>query len=88
MMISADIRTSPWALALGTPVLVVAGIGHAVHISMRKRIDRARSRSRSRRRTMSVSSGLSRLEGITTRDLPMSREYVPPVCPCSDDTCS
>ncbi|KAK0633478.1 hypothetical protein B0T14DRAFT_491646 [Immersiella caudata] len=69
-------KNPPWALALGTPVLVVAGIGHALHSSMRKRVDRVRSRSatRSRRRTMSVSSGLSRLEGVTTGDLPMSRE--------------
>ncbi|KAK3900299.1 hypothetical protein C8A05DRAFT_45826 [Staphylotrichum tortipilum] len=37
----------PWALALGTPVLVVAGIGHAVHGAVRKRV-RSRSSSRFR----------------------------------------
>ncbi|KAK4449525.1 hypothetical protein QBC34DRAFT_298946 [Podospora aff. communis PSN243] len=69
-------KNPPWALALGTPVLVVAGIGHALQSSMRKRVDRVRSRStiRSRRRPMSVSSGLSRLEGVTTGDIPISRE--------------
>ena len=69
----------PWALALGTPVLVVAGIGHAVHTSIHKQISRTRSRSRSRGRRprpMSVSSGLSRLEGVVTGpDLPISRQY-------------
>lgn len=68
-------KNPPWALALGTPVLVVAGIGHALQHSMRKRVDRVRSRSRSRRRTMSVgSNSLARLEGITTTDFPISRE--------------
>ncbi|KAK0753940.1 hypothetical protein B0T18DRAFT_424408 [Schizothecium vesticola] len=60
-------KNPPWALALGTPVLVVAGIGHAVHTSIHKQISRTRSRSRSRGRrprAMSVSSGLSRLEGV------------------------
>ncbi|KAM7223480.1 hypothetical protein V8F06_000954 [Rhypophila decipiens] len=57
-------KNPPWALALGTPVLVVAGIGHAVHGAMRKRVQKVRtsrsmSRSRDRRsrgRGMSVGS--------------------------------
>lgn len=68
-------KNPPWALALGTPVLVVAGIGHAVHVSMRKRVEKARGRSRSGR-TVSVSSSMNRLEGVMTSDLPMSRECV------------
>ncbi|KAJ4418137.1 hypothetical protein N0V85_001567 [Neurospora sp. IMI 360204] len=64
-------KNPPWALALGTPVLVVAGIGHAFHGAMRKRVQRARSRSlRSRSRGRSGSS----LKGISANDLPMSRE--------------
>ncbi|KAM7192024.1 hypothetical protein V8F33_008602 [Rhypophila sp. PSN 637] len=54
-------KNPPWALALGTPVLVVAGIGHAVHGAMRKRVQKVRtsrsmSRSRDRGRGMSVGS--------------------------------
>ncbi|KAK1757463.1 hypothetical protein QBC47DRAFT_296789 [Echria macrotheca] len=70
-------KNPPWALALGTPVLVVAGIGHAFNMSMRKRVERVRvrGRSRSRRRTVSVSSStVNRLEGIMTSDVPISRE--------------
>ncbi|KAK3397794.1 hypothetical protein B0T20DRAFT_232003 [Sordaria brevicollis] len=66
-----DRKNPPWALALGTPVLVVAGIGHAFHGAMRKRVQRVRSRSlRSRSRGRSVTS----LKGVSTNDLPMSRE--------------
>ncbi|KAL2260767.1 hypothetical protein VTK26DRAFT_5142 [Humicola hyalothermophila] len=65
-------KNPPWALALGTPVLVVAGIGYAVHGAMRKRVRRVRSRSRSRRRrALSISSSSRRLEPT---DLPISRE--------------
>lgn len=70
----------PWALALGTPVLVVAGIGHAVHGAVRKRARRVRSLSRGRRRRTGSASGnssSSRLGRLETGDLPrMSREYV------------
>jgi hypothetical protein len=69
----------PWALALGTPVLVVAGIGHAFNSSMRKRVERVRGRSRSRRTVSVSSSTVNRLEGIMTSDMPISREYVPPL---------
>ena len=68
---------SPWALALGTPVLVVAGIGHAVHGAVHKRVKRVRSMSRGRRggaASASANSSSARLE--TSGDLPMSREYV------------
>ncbi|GAB1311082.1 Transmembrane protein [Madurella fahalii] len=64
-------KNPPWALALGTPVLVVAGIGHAVHGAMRKRVQRVRSRSRSRRRGVSASSSRRHLE---VSDLTISRE--------------
>ncbi|KAL2130310.1 hypothetical protein VTI74DRAFT_6636 [Chaetomium olivicolor] len=65
-------KNPPWALALGTPVLVVAGIGHAVHGAMRKRVKRVRSMSRGRRRALSATSSSRRLD--TGGDLPMSRE--------------
>ncbi|KXX80086.1 hypothetical protein MMYC01_202854 [Madurella mycetomatis] len=64
-------KNPPWALALGTPVLVVAGIGHAVHGAMRKRVQRVRSRSRSRRRGVSACSSRRHLEAA---DLTISRE--------------
>lgn len=74
-------KNPPWALALGTPVLVVAGIGHAVHGAMRKRVQKVRSRSRHSRgrgRGMSVSSSVNVLRGRgrSTSDLPLpiSRE--------------
>ncbi|KAK1776152.1 hypothetical protein QBC45DRAFT_225328 [Copromyces sp. CBS 386.78] len=69
-------KNPPWALALGTPVLVVAGIGHAFHGAMRKRVKRVRSRSMHSRSLRSRSRGRSvgSLKGISTNDLPMSRE--------------
>lgn len=74
-------KNPPWALALGTPVLVVAGLGHAVHGAMRKRVQKVRSRSRHSRdrgRGMSVGSSVNVLRGHgrSTSDLPlpMSRE--------------
>ncbi|KAM7209328.1 hypothetical protein V8F20_000378 [Naviculisporaceae sp. PSN 640] len=83
-------KNPPWALALGTPVLVVAGVGHAFHGALRKRVKKVRtsrsmsrhgrdSASRSRGRGMSVSSsnaGMLRMStrGRSTSDLPMSRE--------------
>ncbi|KAK4457608.1 hypothetical protein QBC42DRAFT_317414 [Cladorrhinum samala] len=62
-------KNPPWALALGTPVLVVAGIGHAFHHAVRKRAVRIRSRSASRARPVSTSSSNGELNGV-----PMSRE--------------
>ncbi|KAH6650037.1 hypothetical protein F5144DRAFT_597522 [Chaetomium tenue] len=64
-------KNPPWALALGTPILVVAGIGHAVHGAVHKRVKRVRSMSRGRRRGVSTSDS-TRLE--TGAGLPMSRE--------------
>ncbi|KAL2017554.1 hypothetical protein VTK56DRAFT_1988 [Thermocarpiscus australiensis] len=64
-------KNPPWALALGTPVLVVAGIGHAVHGAMRKRVQKVGSRGRGRRRAMSAGTSSRRLE---SSDLPISRE--------------
>ncbi|KAK4101662.1 hypothetical protein N658DRAFT_506848 [Parathielavia hyrcaniae] len=68
-------KNPPWALALGTPVLVVAGIGHAVHGAVHRRVKQVRSRSRGRRRAVSMSghSSINRLD-MSCRDLPMSRE--------------
>ncbi|KAK4190506.1 hypothetical protein QBC35DRAFT_70210 [Podospora australis] len=63
-------KNPPWALALGTPVLVVAGIGHALHTAVRKRAGRLRSRSASRHRAVSTCSS-SRLE---LNGVPISRE--------------
>ncbi|KAK3987404.1 hypothetical protein QBC44DRAFT_119137 [Cladorrhinum sp. PSN332] len=62
-------KNPPWALALGTPVLVVAGIGHAFHHAVRKRAGRIRSRSASRARAISTSSSSRELNGV-----PISRE--------------
>ncbi|KAK4648630.1 uncharacterized protein QC761_111910 [Podospora bellae-mahoneyi] len=65
-------KNPPWALALGTPVLVVAGIGHALHSSVRRRAERMRSRSRSRARHRAVSNcSSSRME---LNGVPISRE--------------
>ncbi|KAK4229533.1 hypothetical protein QBC38DRAFT_508142 [Podospora fimiseda] len=62
-------KNPPWALALGTPVLVVAGIGHAFHHAVRKRAGKIRSRSVSRARAISTSSSIRELNGV-----PISRE--------------
>ncbi len=39
----------PWNLALGTPILIFTGVGHAVHVAARGPVQRLRSRSRSRK---------------------------------------
>ncbi|KAI1379604.1 hypothetical protein F4677DRAFT_337703 [Hypoxylon crocopeplum] len=39
-----DVRHPLWALALGTPVLVVAGFGHVLHLVLRMFYKRARAR--------------------------------------------
>lgn len=38
-------KCRPWALALGTPVLVVAGLGHLISSAMNKRVKSVRARS-------------------------------------------
>lgn len=43
-------RHPPWALALGTPVLVVAGLGHYFQGKLKKKANDIRERSRSRSR--------------------------------------
>ncbi|KAF3061057.1 hypothetical protein GL218_03711 [Daldinia childiae] len=45
----SDIQLPLWALALGTPVLVVAGFGHVIQIACRMFYRRARARTRARR---------------------------------------
>ncbi|KAK0703738.1 hypothetical protein B0T26DRAFT_658418 [Lasiosphaeria miniovina] len=69
-------KNPPWALALGTPVLVVAGLGHAVHVAMRKRVKRVRSRSTGRQRGLSEASSytINQTDRVLTNGLPMSRE--------------
>lgn len=53
---------SKWALALGTPVLVVAGFGHVIPILFRKGCRKLKVRHEERRmrsRNQSVVSGLT-----------------------------
>ncbi|KAI0111747.1 hypothetical protein F4814DRAFT_364918 [Daldinia grandis] len=45
----SNVRLPLWALALGTPVLVVAGFGHVIQVALRMFYDRARARRRARR---------------------------------------
>ncbi|KAI2783324.1 hypothetical protein F4815DRAFT_442197 [Daldinia loculata] len=45
----SDIQLPLWALALGTPVLVVAGFGHVIQIACRMFYRRARARRRARK---------------------------------------
>ncbi|KAK4155503.1 hypothetical protein C8A00DRAFT_31638 [Chaetomidium leptoderma] len=68
-------KNPPWALALGTPILVVAGIGHAVRGAVHKRVRRVRSMSRGRRRAVSWSGSVSSSDGRleTSGGVPMSR---------------
>ncbi|KAI0007060.1 hypothetical protein F4779DRAFT_525890 [Xylariaceae sp. FL0662B] len=44
-----DIRHPLWALALGTPVLVVAGFGHIIQLALRMFYKKAKARRNSRR---------------------------------------
>ncbi|KAI0172185.1 hypothetical protein GGR52DRAFT_573325 [Hypoxylon sp. FL1284] len=46
-----DIKQPLWALALGTPVLVVAGFGHVMHLALRVFYKRAKAHTRSGRRS-------------------------------------
>ncbi|OTA75605.1 hypothetical protein M434DRAFT_268525 [Hypoxylon sp. CO27-5] len=40
----SNVRSPVWALALGTPVLVVAGLGHLIHVALRTFYKKARAR--------------------------------------------
>ncbi|KAI0852778.1 hypothetical protein F5Y00DRAFT_272425 [Daldinia vernicosa] len=53
----SNVRLPLFALALGTPVLVVAGFGHVIQIALRMFYDRARARTRTRRDTEDVEAG-------------------------------
>ncbi|KAK3945343.1 hypothetical protein QBC46DRAFT_116392 [Diplogelasinospora grovesii] len=67
-------KNPPWALALGTPVLVVAGVGHAFHGAMRKRVQRVRSRSMSRSVSRQRGASMSGSMSGATLSVPMSRQ--------------
>ncbi|KAI1417005.1 hypothetical protein F5Y13DRAFT_103175 [Hypoxylon sp. FL1857] len=41
----SNVRSPLWALALGTPVLVVAGLGHLIHIALRAFYKKAKART-------------------------------------------
>ncbi|KAI0597742.1 hypothetical protein F4775DRAFT_216640 [Biscogniauxia sp. FL1348] len=43
-----DIRHPPWALALGTPVLVVAGFGHVISLTLEMFYKRVKARRRAK----------------------------------------
>lgn len=49
-------RFRQWALALGTPVLVVAGIGHLIHLAMKMCFKRAKAQRESRRLSQSTAT--------------------------------
>ncbi|KAI2615555.1 hypothetical protein GGS26DRAFT_597183 [Hypomontagnella submonticulosa] len=51
----SNVRMPLWALALGTPVLVVAGFGHVIHIVLRKFYKRARAHRHARKASSDVS---------------------------------
>ncbi|XDG09226.1 hypothetical protein ABKA04_008841 [Annulohypoxylon sp. FPYF3050] len=46
-----NVRQPLWALALGTPVLVVAGLGHLIHVAFRKVYKKAKESRRASRIT-------------------------------------
>lgn len=45
----------PWALALGTPVLVIAGLLHLIHDCVKKRINKIMEGPKRRNSVLSVS---------------------------------
>ncbi|KAI0841209.1 hypothetical protein F5Y06DRAFT_215616 [Hypoxylon sp. FL0890] len=46
----SNVRSPLWALALGTPVLVVAGLGHLIHVALRAFYKKARARRQARKK--------------------------------------
>ncbi|KAB5579943.1 hypothetical protein GE09DRAFT_1212405 [Coniochaeta sp. 2T2.1] len=56
----------PWALALGTPVLVVAGLGHIIQGALHKKVKSVRGRGSIRRSRLGPSSG--DLAGMSTSE--------------------
>ncbi|KAB5551356.1 hypothetical protein GE09DRAFT_1223152 [Coniochaeta sp. 2T2.1] len=56
----------PWALALGTPVLVVAGLGHIIQGALHKKVKSVRGRGSIRRSRLGPSSG--DLGGMSTSE--------------------
>ncbi|KAH8836910.1 hypothetical protein MCOR27_001496 [Pyricularia oryzae] len=58
----------PWALALGTPVLVVAGLGNLVNSMLHRKGTKVMERTRSRSRANSKAGSLSMSQTPTIRD--------------------
>ncbi|TLD27011.1 hypothetical protein PspLS_04479 [Pyricularia sp. CBS 133598] len=58
----------PWALALGTPVLVVAGLGNLVNSMLHRKGTKVIERTRSRSRANSKAGSLSMSQTPTIRD--------------------
>ncbi|KAI1798824.1 hypothetical protein F4811DRAFT_569109 [Daldinia bambusicola] len=71
----SNIRLPLWALALGTPVLVVAGFGHVIQTALRMVFKRARARRRTRRDAEAGGSAAVEEEGGE------KREDVDALCP-------
>ncbi|KAI1776640.1 hypothetical protein F4818DRAFT_355335 [Hypoxylon cercidicola] len=51
-----DIKQPLWALALGTPVLVVAGFGHVMHLALRVFYKRAKAKRQARKSPTSTAA--------------------------------
>ncbi|KAI0872698.1 hypothetical protein GGS24DRAFT_491284 [Hypoxylon argillaceum] len=69
-----DMEHPLWALALGTPVLVVAGFGHLLSLALRQFYRQAKARSRSGSRSQSAANSVkfqdssSRVEPVQGQD--------------------
>ncbi|KAI2621211.1 hypothetical protein GGR54DRAFT_92676 [Hypoxylon sp. NC1633] len=78
-----DIRHPLWALALGTPVLVVAGFGHVMQLALRMFYKRARARRRARKASASNTANNSdseeKTEGEATQASSSSNSIKPEV---------
>ncbi|KAI0388069.1 hypothetical protein F5Y04DRAFT_16953 [Hypomontagnella monticulosa] len=62
----SNVRMPLWALALGTPVLVVAGFGHVIHVVFRKLYKRARAHRHARKAASDVSDDTEKGTGTTS----------------------
>ncbi|KAI1137773.1 hypothetical protein F5Y05DRAFT_61760 [Hypoxylon sp. FL0543] len=60
----SNVRSPLWALALGTPVLVVAGLGHLIHVALRASYKKARARRKAR--TTRRDGGSDEIEDVNT----------------------
>lgn len=69
-----NVRLPMWALALGTPVLVVAGFGHVIHVALRMCYKRAKTARQERKASAANSENVTVAGSSASSIKPMQEE--------------